>query len=121
MNITKQLSRIDPPMLILSAGSYLVYRDYKSADIRDKKKVLLRDSIVLAGTCAGAFAGTKIENKLVEQAKKNIQKTFLSFNKTDIIANMSSSLGGILGGFLAGEITDQFIEVRTHNKHSGIL
>jgi len=102
MNSIK-LQKFSLPALVCGIAAYQVHNDYKKADISDKKNVILRDILVLGGTCAGAYTGNALLNKKIPE---NCSKTTkcLKF----LINNMSIPIGGIIGGLLTSEGAEKF-------------
>lgn len=92
-----------PPVEVLVfpvLGGYHAWNDYKKAPKKDKKDVLAIKLSILAGTSLGAFLGHKGIGKLLETSK------YVSTIKKDAIACIGIPLGGIIGGFIAGSITE---------------
>ena len=97
MNTTK-LQKFALPGMVCGIAAYQVYDDYKNADISDKKNVVLRDIVVLGGTCAGALAGNTLLSKEVSQNSSKLAKSL-----GHLINNLSVPIGGIIGGLIFGE------------------
>lgn len=86
------------PLLVSGIATKQVYKDVKDADPSDKKNVLLRDVVILGGTCAGTLAGHVLFNKEVPNASGKIQKA-----ARHLINNLSLPVGGIICGLIFGQ------------------
>lgn len=99
--------------IFLASGAYKTHKDYKNATPKYKKRFLIKDSVVLAGTAAGLVAhhaiGKKIVNhrvyeKTVSKITNKINKmkfgTSINYTKSiikELIAGFASTAFGIIG------------------------
>jgi len=79
-------------------GAYKALTDYQRAPKEEKKKVLLRDSAILAGSAAGLAVYGSARNNFVnsafkKSASKFIDNSFDNFKQTKMGKNLSKSLG----------------------------
>lgn len=88
-------------------SSYQIYDDFKHSDKTEKGKVVLKDIIVLAATCLGAFCANAATKKLLSKNFSHIKDETIKF--------ISIPLGGLVSGVIAGETSEILLPTKNLN------
>ena len=54
--------------IFLVSGGYKTYKDYRAANLKYKKKFLIKDCVVLSGAAAGMLANRAMGKKIVKNS-----------------------------------------------------
>ncbi len=89
--------------IFLVSGGYKTYKDYRAANLKYKKKFLIKDCVVLSGAAAGMLVNRAIGKKIVKNSfyRKTIDDISKKITKTRVEAPIKYT-SSIIGELLAG-------------------
>lgn len=101
-------TRLGIGAVIAASGGYQIARDYKSALPEEKKKVVLKDTIMLASAMGGSYATCLIGNNTIHKVVK-------SGCTKEILEDLSFSIGGIIAGLAGGTVLEKLIPIKKND------
>lgn len=105
---SKAIEHAIVPVAVSLIGLKTTYDEFKkSKTLEEKKESVVRNLVILSSTAIGAYLiGEKIFNRPLLENKVEPFKTFIQ----TYINNLSVPVGGIVTGFISGEIFEKFFE-----------
>lgn len=104
------------PVAVAGLATAATYKDFKKADEDEKKNLVFRNTLILAGTSIGSYYGIK---HLKKPGNLSRDKSFQENAKTVLhlyLHNLCVPFFGIVTGFTSGEIAQRLFPFKEESK-----
>lgn len=123
INVPKALKAVEPkaknaliPGVLIGSAGYQTYKDYKTAEKEDKRKLLLKNALMLGVTTLATVVCGRAGEKLLGKSKVfgDITKP-VGHALKEVAEDAIYSIGGIAAGILGGHLIEKAIPLKKNN------